>query len=182
MPALIALGAEVVLRHGRQQRTVPLDAFYLAYQKTALAPGEFVEAIRVPRPTQDLRFRTYKVAKRYDSDISAVCGAFAIRIKDGHVAQARLGYGGVAATPKRAAAAEAVLLGAPWTETSVRAAMDALSADFAPLTDMRASDAYRAKTARNLLYRFWLETRDEAPLDIAQVNVFAPATALTAAS
>ncbi|RKP59233.1 xanthine dehydrogenase small subunit [Pararobbsia silviterrae] len=173
MPALIALGAQVVLRHGAQQRTLPLDAFYLAYQKTALTPGEFVEAIRVPRPTHDLRFRTYKLSKRYDSDISAVCGAFAIRLKEGSIAEARIAYGGVAATPKRAASVEAVLTGAPWTEATVRAAMDALSADYAPLSDMRASDAYRAKTARNLLYRFWLETRDAAPLDLAEVNVFA---------
>jgi xanthine dehydrogenase small subunit len=181
MPALIALGADVVLRHGTHQRTLPLDAFYLSYQKTALTPGEFVEAVRVPRPAPDLRFRTYKISKRYDSDISAVCGAFAIQLRQGRIAEARLAYGGMAATPKRAAAAEAVLTGAEWSETTVRTAMDALTADFAPLTDMRASDAYRAKTARNLLYRFWLETREEAPLDMAQVNVFASPAPLSAA-
>jgi xanthine dehydrogenase small subunit len=181
MPALIALGAEIVVRRGTEQRTLPLDAFYLAYQKTALVPGEFVEAIRVPRPSNTLRFRTYKLSKRYDSDISAVCGAFAIQVRDGRVEQARLAYGGVAATPKRAATAEATITGAEWSEATVRAAMDALSADFAPLTDMRASDAYRAKTARNLLYRFWLETREEAPLDMTQVNVFATSAPLTAA-
>ncbi|CAM2142309.1 xanthine dehydrogenase small subunit [Pararobbsia alpina] len=181
MPALIALGAEVVLRNGAVQRTLPLDAFYLAYQKTALTPGEFVEAIRLPRPSQHLRFRTYKLSKRYDSDISAVCGAFAIQFKDGRIEQARLAYGGVAATPRRAVAAEAVLTGTEWSEATVRAAMDALSTDYAPLTDMRASDAYRAKTARNLLYRFWLETREEAPLDMTQVNVFATTAPLTSA-
>jgi xanthine dehydrogenase small subunit len=169
MPALIALGAQVVLREGTRQRTLPLDAFYLAYQKTALNPGEFVEGLRVPRPAQDLRFRTYKLSKRYDSDISAVCGAFAIHMTDGRI------------TPKRAASAEAILNGATWSEPTVRAAMDALPADFSPLTDMRASDAYRAKTARNLLYRFWLETREHAPLEMTDVNVFATSSALTSA-
>ncbi|CAB3781556.1 xanthine dehydrogenase small subunit [Pararobbsia alpina] len=174
MPALIALGAQVVLREGTRSRTMPLDAFYLGYQKTALNPGEFIAAIGVPRPTQDLSFRTYKLSKRYDSDISAVCAAFAIHLSNGHISSARIAFGGMAATPKRAAAAEAALIGAQWSEQAARAAMDALAVDYQPLTDMRASDRYRAKTARNLLYRFWLETREEKPLDMANVNVFTP--------
>ncbi|WP_250533410.1 xanthine dehydrogenase small subunit [Caballeronia sp. AZ10_KS36] len=174
MPALIALDAELVLQLGDKTRTMPLDAFYLAYQKTALQPGEFVAAIRVPRSGADLRFRTYKVAKRYDQDISAVCAAFAIRLDDSHrVTRARIAFGGMAATPKRAAQAEAALVGAQWSDDTVRAAMNALDADFQPLTDMRASSAYRAKVARNLLRRFHLETRADAPLALAQVNAFA---------
>lgn len=155
-------------------RTMPLDAFYLAYQKTALEAGEFVAAIRVPRPRADLRFRTYKVAKRYDQDISAVCAAFAIRLDDAHrVTHARIAFGRMAATPKRAANAEAALVGHDWTDAAVRAAMDALDTDFQPLTDMRASSAYRAKVARNLLRRFHLETRADAPLALADVSAFA---------
>ncbi|WP_250450740.1 xanthine dehydrogenase small subunit [Caballeronia sp. ATUFL_M2_KS44] len=174
MPALIALNAELVLQHGDKTRTVPLDAFYLAYQKTALAAGEFVAAIRVPRPDAGLRFRTYKVSKRYDQDISAVCAAFAIRLDGAHrVTDARIAFGGMAATPKRASNAEAALTGRDWTEASVRAAMAALDSDFQPLTDMRASSAYRAKVARNVLLRFYLETRADAPLALAEVNAFA---------
>ncbi|KIG04197.1 xanthine dehydrogenase small subunit [Caballeronia concitans] len=174
MPALIALNAELVLQHGDKTRTVPLDAFYLAYQKTALTAGEFVAAIRVPRPSADLRFRTYKVSKRYDQDISAVCAAFAIRLDGAHrVTDARIAFGGMAATPKRASNAEAALTGCDWTEASVRAAMAALDSDFQPLTDMRASSAYRAKVARNVLLRFYLETRADAPLALAEVNAFA---------
>ncbi|MDR5736342.1 MULTISPECIES: xanthine dehydrogenase small subunit [unclassified Caballeronia] len=174
MPALIALDAEVVLQHGDSTRTLPLDAFYLAYQKTALAAGEFVAAIRVPRPSTDLRFRTYKVSKRYDQDISAVCAAFAIRLDDAkRVTDARIAFGGMAATPKRAPQAEAALIGHDWTDVSVRAAMTALDSDFQPLTDMRASSAYRAKVARNVLWRFYLETRADAPLALAEVNAFA---------
>ncbi|MEW6341809.1 MAG: xanthine dehydrogenase small subunit [Paraburkholderia sp.] len=173
MPALLALGAEVVLRHGPKTRTLPLDAFYLGYQKSALAAGEFVVAIRVPRPAPDLRFRTYKVSKRYDQDISAVCAAFALRIVDSTIVDARLAFGGMAATPKRAAHAEAALNGAAWDDTATQRAMDALAADYQPLTDMRASSAYRMKVARNLLRRFQLETRDQAPLALFDVNAFA---------
>ncbi|WP_220444942.1 xanthine dehydrogenase small subunit [Paraburkholderia sp. DHOC27] len=173
MPALLALGAEVVLRHGGKSRTLPLDAFYLGYQKTALAAGEFVAAVRIPRPAPDLRFRTYKVAKRYDQDISAVCAAFALRITDGVIAGARIAFGGMAATPKRATHAEVALTGAAWDDAAMQRAAEALGADYQPLTDMRATGAYRMKVARNLLQRFHLETRDTAPLSHFDVNAFA---------
>ncbi|BCF87716.1 xanthine dehydrogenase [Paraburkholderia largidicola] len=173
MPALIALNALVVLQRERKTRALPLDAFYVGYQKTALEPGEFVAAIRVPRPAPDLRFRTYKVAKRYDQDISAVCGAFALRIADGVIADARIAFGGVAAKSKRAPHAEAALKGAPWDAATTQRAMDTLAADYQPLTDMRATSAYRLKVARNLLWRFHLETRDANPLALCDVNAFA---------
>ncbi|HLX01097.1 MAG TPA: xanthine dehydrogenase small subunit [Trinickia sp.] len=173
MPALIALNARVVIRHGANTRTLPLDAFYLGYQKTALEPGEFVAAISVPLPSPDLRFRTYKVSKRYDQDISAVCAAFACHVTDGQITEARIAFGGMAATPKRAEHAEAALAGSPWDEAAARRAMGALASDYQPLTDMRASSAYRMKAARNVLWRFYLETRDEAPLALADVNAFA---------
>lgn len=173
MPALLALGAEVVLRHGAKTRTLTLDAFYLGYQKTALAAGEFVAALRVPRPRPDLRFRTYKVAKRYDQDISAVCAAFALHVTDGVIVEARIAFGGMAATPKRAPHAEATMIGAAWDDATTQRAMDALAADYQPLTDMRATSAYRLKVARNLLRRFQMETRDAAPLTLLDVNVFA---------
>jgi xanthine dehydrogenase small subunit len=174
MPALIALNAELVLQKGGRTRKMPLDAFYLGYQKTALEAGEFVATIRVPRPRADLRFRTYKVSKRYDQDISAVCAAFAIKLDaDGKVTDARIAFGGMAATPRRAKHAEAALIGHDWSEASAQAAMAALDADFQPLTDMRASSAYRAKVARNVLRRFYLETRRERPLALADVNAFA---------
>lgn len=183
MPALIALGAEVVLQHGETQRVLPLEDLYLAYQKTAMQPGEFVAALRVPE-AGPRHFRTYKLSKRFDEDISAVCGGFGIDVEDGKVKRARLAFGGMAATPKRAAQAEAAMLGQRWDEPTVRAAMAALAHDFTPLTDMRASASYRARGAANLLYRFWLETRDDA-LPAGAVNVRAPgagalATAATA--
>ncbi len=173
MPALLALDTTIVLRRGRATREMPLDAFYLGYQKTALEPGEFVVALRIPRPSSTLRFRTYKVSKRYDQDISAVCAAFAIDVVDGIIVGARIAFGGMAATPQRAAQAEAALANAVWNEEAAHRAMDALAADYRPLTDLRASSAYRTTVARNLLWRFWLETRDDAPLALAQVDAFA---------
>jgi xanthine dehydrogenase small subunit len=173
MPALIALDAQVVLRRGAHMRTLPLDAFYVGYQKTALEPGDFVVAIRVPLPAPHLRFRTYKVAKRYDQDISAVCAAFALVLTNGRIATARIAFGGMAATPRRATHAEAALAGSAWGEDAAHRAMDALASDYQPLTDMRASSTYRTKAARNLLWRFHLETRDDAPLALANVNAFA---------
>ncbi|TAL89743.1 MAG: xanthine dehydrogenase small subunit [Candidimonas sp.] len=175
MPALIALGTHVVLRQSEQVREMPLEDFYLAYQKTALEAGEFVQGIRVPLRAPKLRFRTYKLSKRFDQDISAVCAAFAITL-DGETARgARFAFGGVAATPKRASLAEQAIEGRAWNEAHVLQAMDALRQDYAPLSDMRASSDYRLTTAQNLLYRFFLETRSEAPLSVQQVSVFAAA-------
>ena len=158
MPPLIALGARLVLRHGTRTRELPLDEFYLAYQKTALAPGEFVERIMIPRATPDAIVRGYKISKRFDQDISAVCGGYRIVVSGGLVREARIAYGGVAAIPKRAAHCERALAGKPWTEQTVHKAMAALDADFTPLDDMRASAAYRRTVTRNLLYRLYVET------------------------
>jgi len=127
----------------------------------------------VPLPRPALAFRTYKVSKRFDSDISAVCAAFAIERDGQNIRSCRVAFGGMAATPKRASATEAALNGKHWTEVTARAAMAALAEDYAPLSDMRASAAYRLATARNLLYRFYLETRPVDPLPASQVSVFA---------
>ena len=171
-PALIALSADIVLRRGAVQRRMPLQAFYLDYMKNAMQPGEFVEALHLPLPAAGSQVRGYKVAKRYDSDISAVCAALAIRVNGGVVAEARFVFGGMAAIVKRAALAEAAVIGQPWTQTSAQAAARALAQDFTPLSDMRASAAYRLRVAQNLFTRLWLETRDDAPLANRDVSVW----------
>jgi xanthine dehydrogenase small subunit len=173
MPWLIALGAEIVLCGAAGERVLPLEAFYLDYMKKDLQADEFVQAVRVPLPRADVQFRTYKLAKRFDQDISAVCAAFAFRMADGAIAEACIAFGGMAATPKRAARTEALLEGRAWNETAMREAMAMLAQDYDPLTDMRASGEYRMKTAQNLLRRFWLETRSDAPLASQDVNAFA---------
>jgi xanthine dehydrogenase small subunit len=157
-PALLALDATVVLRRGAERRELPLDAFFLGYRKTALRPGELLEKIRIPRPAPDRLFRVYKVSKRFDQDIAAVCGAFSVSLESGRVRDARVAFGGMAAIPTRARGAEAALTGRPFTEATVDAAVAALEADLAPISDMRASAAYRRLVAGNLLRKFHLET------------------------
>ncbi len=157
MPALMALDATIVLRDGSLERDVPLDAFYLGYQKTARAPGEFVAAVRVPARTADLVLRAYKISKRFDQDISAVFACFALTVRAGRIERARIGCGGVAATPVRARATEAALAGRPWTQATIERAAAILAREFAPIDDMRASASYRRTVLGNLLRRCWLE-------------------------
>ncbi|HXX83829.1 MAG TPA: xanthine dehydrogenase small subunit [Casimicrobiaceae bacterium] len=172
MPVLMVLGTTLVLGKGRHSREIALDEFYLGYQKTALEPGEFVERVRVPRRETSWQLRTYKISKRFDQDISAVCGAFRLTLERGKIAEARVAFGGMAATPKRAAAAERALAGREWSEATARAAMAALDRDFSPITDMRASAAYRRSVARNLLYKFYLETSGQkAPTQVVEFAI-----------
>ncbi len=166
-PALIALGATLHLRSIDGPRSLPLQDFFVNYGKQDRAPNEFVEAITIPRQADYLR--CYKLSKRFDQDISAVCGCLWIEVQDGIVHTARLAYGGMAGTPTRAAAAEAALTDQPWQEDTVRAAMDALSRDFTPLSDMRASAAYRMETAQNMIWRYWTEDQGLAT-DILDVT------------
>ncbi|WP_287850067.1 xanthine dehydrogenase small subunit [Acidiphilium sp.] len=156
-PVLMALGATLVLQQGGTIRRLPIDAFYLDYMKTARAPGEFLRAIEIPRPDPATRFRAYKISKRHDCDISTLSLGATVALRDGAVRDVRLAFGGMAATVRRAATAEAALRGQPWSEATIAAAMNALGADFTPLTDLRASADYRMRVARNLLRRLHLE-------------------------
>lgn len=161
-PLLLALGASVLLRQGERLRELALDDFFLDYRKTALEPGEFIQAVRVPRSREGLMFRAFKVSKRLDDDISAVCAAFAVELEQDRVASVRIAYGGMAATPKRAARCEQALLGQPWNAAAIECAVQALAEDFAPLSDFRASREYRLLTAQNLLRKCHLETTQPA--------------------
>jgi xanthine dehydrogenase small subunit len=144
---------------GLQHRTIPLESFFLDYRKQDRREGEFVDAVLLPKLPADALFHVSKISKRFDEDISAVCGAFLIRRDDaGVITEARLAYGGMAGIPKRAAAAEAALIGRAWDEAALRDAVAALAEDFTPLSDMRASAGYRLKVAGNLLRRFLIET------------------------
>jgi xanthine dehydrogenase small subunit len=162
-PALIALDATLVLaRRGEtslERRSIPFESFFIEYRKQDRRPGEFVEAVLVPKLADGMLFHASKVSKRFDEDISAVCGAFRLTLAaDGRIREARLAYGGMAGIPKRAATAEAALVGQRWNEAAVGAAITALLQDFTPLDDMRASAHYRLKIAGNLLRRFLIET------------------------
>ncbi len=159
-PVFIALDADIELAGPDGSRRLKLADFFLDYRKTALAPGEIVAKIRIPLPGPGLKFAAYKVSKRHDDDISAVCAVFAITLDGGTIASARVAFGGMAAIPKRAEACEAALVGRLWTLATAEAAAAALARDFAPIGDMRASAAYRAKVAANLVLRFWHESTD----------------------
>ncbi len=157
-PFLIAVQTRVVLRKGARRRELPLEDLYVDYRKQNREPGELVEAVLVPLRSADIQVATYKLSKRNDQDISAVCSAYALRVDQGKVASVRIAHGGMAATSRRAPHAEQVLDGQKWGEEAVARAMQALENDYQPMSDMRASNAYRLKAARNLLYRFYLES------------------------
>jgi xanthine dehydrogenase small subunit len=181
MPLLIALGAHVVLLSQRGHRELPLEQFYTGYRKNVLASDEVLAWIKVPRPRSPHPgplpqagegempaaanhatgefLRAYKISKRYDDDISAVCLVIAAHIRDGVVEGIGIGAGGVAATPVRARQAEAALRGQPWTAEAAQRAAAALRSEFQPISDMRASAAYRAEVLGNLMQRFWLESQ-----------------------
>jgi len=173
MPWLLALQASVTLTSGEGTRSIPLEALYIDYMQNAIQANEVLEAIDIPLPTDTLAFRTYKLSKRFDVDISAVCAAFAIELNDGFIESATVAYGGMAAIPKRAPLCEQALQGEVWSEATVQNAMQALRNDFTPLDDMRASAGYRMQVATNLLYRFFLETRPDNPMPVEQTSVFA---------
>ena len=170
-PLLIALGAQVLLRKGERSRTLPLQDYFIDYKVTAREQGEFIEKILVPRARPDQIFRAYKVSKRLDDDISAVCAAFDLRVANGVIAEARVAFGGMAAIPKRAAACEAALVGEHFTIETAERACEALANDFTPLSDFRASREYRLLVAQNLLRKCFLE--QHAPTTETRVTSYA---------
>lgn len=171
MPLLIALRAQVVLAsQARGERALPLEALYTGYRQNVMAADELLVRIVVPKPTRSEQIKAYKISKRFDDDISAVCLVLNLDIADGTVQRASIGAGGVAATPVRAQQTEAALQGKPWTEATVQQAMRVLQAEFSPISDMRASGDYRRTVLGNLLQRFWLESQGGAPASIAQLQ------------
>jgi xanthine dehydrogenase small subunit len=158
-PALIALGSELELRHGDSTRTMPLENFFIAYRRQDRAPGEFVRRITVPKLKASEAFRAYKISKRFDEDISSAMGAFKFTLDGRRIAEARVAFGGMAATPKRALETEQALVGLSLDEPlSWGEAMAAIARDYQPLDDHRSSAAYRATVARNLVFKALSET------------------------
>lgn len=162
-PVLITLGAEVILRKGTKRRSISMEDFFIDYGKQDREPGDFVESIRIPKLAPNSIHAAYKISKRRDEDISSVCGAFNLTVENDKIIAARIAYGGMAATPKRASHAEASLIGKPWSEATLVAAASGLGQDFTPLTDWRASADYRLRVAQNMFRRFYLEnsTQDQ---------------------
>lgn len=165
-PILMALGAQLVLRSATQRRMVPLDGFYLGYQRNALQAGEFIEWIEVPLPTEGQVLRAWKISKRYDSDISALCAGFGLMFENGCLTAARLAFGGMAATVQRASSAERALLSIGWNTAGIAAAQAALAQDFQPLSDLRASASYRLEVAQGLLMKLWWSVEEPQPMEV----------------
>ncbi|MBT8094327.1 MAG: FAD binding domain-containing protein, partial [Gammaproteobacteria bacterium] len=163
MPALMVVGATLVLQKGADEREIALDEFYHDYQVNDLSPGEFVARIRVPLRESDAIVASQKWSKRFDQDISAVCTAYRLELSGEMVRDFRMACGGLAATIRRAAHCENVINGSSWNEDTIDAACEALARDFSPITDMRASADMRLVAVQNLLRRFFLETTGEAP-------------------
>ncbi|MBF9232091.1 xanthine dehydrogenase small subunit [Microvirga alba] len=158
-PALIALGTELELRQGEQTRTIPLESFFIAYRRQDRAPGEYVRRVTVPKLKANESFRAYKVSKRFDEDISAAMGAFKLTLDGRRIAAARIAFGGMAGTPKRASETEKALIGLSLDEpASWGEALAAIGRDYQPMDDHRASAAYRSTVARNLLFKALSET------------------------
>jgi len=178
MPLLIALGASVVLMRWKKTKTggeiahreLRLEDLYTGYRTHVMRPDELLCWIKVPRPTAGERSTVYKISKRFDDDISAVCLALNLHIDQGVVRSASIGAGGVAATPVRARQTEAALLGQPWNEDTVMNAMDTLRQEFQPISDMRASAAYRQTVLGNLLRRFWLESQGQQAINLESLK------------
>jgi xanthine dehydrogenase small subunit len=161
-PFLIAAEATLVLNQGGRRRTLPVEDFFIAYGRQDRRPGEFLESIIVPKPAPGSRMHCFKISKRFDQDISAVCAAIRIDLEGPQVREVRVAMGGMAPVPKRARHAEAALRGRPWTREAVEAAVAALPGDYTPITDMRAGAAYRLEVAGNLLRKAFLESGGEA--------------------
>jgi len=179
MPLLIALGASVVLmrQSGKRQahRELALEDLYTGYRTNVMAKDEVLAWIKVPKATPAERSRVYKISKRFEDDISAVCLAVNLQIANGRVQKASIGAGGVAATPARARKTEAALRGKPWSQTTIDHAMAVLRKEFAPISDMRASGTYRSAVLGNLLQRFWLEAQGAVLTDLRQLTPTADA-------
>ena len=164
LPCLIALNATIILCSHVGERKLPAEEFFLDYRKTALNDGEFIKAIQIPKLGDAQEFRTYKISKRYDQDISAIIGAYWIELDDKIVSRARIAYGGMASTPKRGVKCEEALIGKPWNARSLRACSAMVAFDFQPISDLRASRNYRLKVAANLFDRLYQDITDPSQL------------------
>ncbi|MGP9767860.1 xanthine dehydrogenase small subunit [Halomonas sp. AOP13-D3-9] len=155
-PVLLALSAQVELASVNGKRCLALEDFFLDYKKTALATDEVVSRVFIPQPAKDSQLRVWKLSKRREDDISALLGAFCYRVEQGVMRDVRIAFGGMAATPKRALAAEAALEGSAITPEAFRVAQQALEDDFQPMSDVRGSQHYRQQAAQNLIERLYL--------------------------
>jgi len=159
-PLLIALGAKLQLRRGHEKRIINIEDYFVDYKKTVRQSAEFIEKIIIPKQTNSL-FKAYKISKRLDDDISAVCLGINITLENSIIIEARAAFGGMAGIPKRASHCENALIGKEFNESTFEQACQSLVNDFAPLSDFRASKEYRLLVGQNLLRKYYLETQTQ---------------------
>jgi xanthine dehydrogenase small subunit len=170
-PALIALGATMTLHVNGTERKILVEDYFVDYKKTVLKPSEFIKSVQIPKPTASQTLKLYKISKRIDDDISAVLAAFFVEKEGQEITNVRLAFGGMAAIPKRAPAAEAVLQGNNFTKDLVSQAKEALTTDFQPMSDVRASDTYRMTVAQNLIEKCYLELKSTNTREVIETRV-----------
>ena len=152
---MIAIGASILLNRNGKHRKIAIEDFFIKYGQQDRHPGEFIESIEIPLTEKNLK--CYKISKRFDQDISAICGCFNITLEKSRVKAARIAFGGMAEIPKRAASVEKFLVGRIWSEKTISGAMIEFDKDFNPISDLRATSEYRKITAKNLLKKYYLE-------------------------
>jgi xanthine dehydrogenase small subunit len=168
-PVLIALGAELILRRGKETRRVAVEDYFVKYKVTILQTSEFIEKIIIPLPNPGSEFKAYKISKRLEDDISATCGAFNIHVENGITTSIAIAFGGMAEIPKRASHCEQALLNREWNKQTLELAINEMAKDFTPISDFRASAEYRLSVSQNMLRRLFLETQqDSQPIRITQ--------------
>jgi len=170
-PALLALGASLHLDNGQQVRVIPLKGFFIGYRQTQLEKGEWISAIEIPLLSKDNNVAAYKISKRMEDDISAVCAVFNLTLVDGVVTSLQTGFGGVAATPETCPTLEGALIGKQWKSADcLHLGKQMLKDAFNPIDDVRASAAYRSQVLSNLWHRFWLENQAQNTIETRVVQ------------
>jgi xanthine dehydrogenase small subunit len=162
LPSLVSLGSRIILTSSTGSRELPLGEFFQGYRQTAIRPSEYIEKLIIPLPSHKIVFRTYKLSKRFDQDISTLCGAYCLGLDGNKVQSLSICYGGMAALPKRANHLENALVGKDWTLENVKASLDELDQDYKPLSDFRGSSEYRKLASKNLFLRFFLESTGDS--------------------
>lgn len=160
LPVLLAYGAKVELQSVNTKREVSLNDYFLGYRKTLRKPDELITSIIIPKLTNGAIVKSYKVSKRKDLDISTLSAGFSLELDKGVVKSIILAYGGMAVTTKRASATENFLIGKLWERNTIEEAMQIIDKDFTPISDVRGSAEFRKIAARNLLLKFWYETKE----------------------
>jgi len=165
LPLLLTLEAKVVVQGINKIKTFSLNEFFVSYRKTKLKKGEFIYSIKIPI-IKDSIFKAYKISKRFDDDISSVCGSFIFSIQNNKIKKAVIAYGGMSEIPKRASAIENRLLNSEFSENTFEKAVNLINKDFSPLDDMRASKNYRIAVAKNLLLKAFHEIKSKKTIRI----------------